>query len=149
MKKLFALIMVVIVLSFTSQTKAQSGFSYTFPTIAGDSLVNADSVFKVISVTAGYSSVGIQVSIKKGTGTLDGKFYLYKSVNGSAFILSDSASFTALASLNTSYTGSVGGMTHTAIIEKSTPAGTKFIVAATQAGTLTSSPVKVSYTARN
>lgn len=148
MKKIFLIGLVVMGFLFANQSNAQSGSAYTFPRIAGDSLVNADTVFKVISVTAGYSHVGIQVSIKKGTGTLDGKFYLYKSVNGSGFVLSDSASFSALPSLSTTYTGSVSGMTHTAIIEKVAPAGTKFIVAATQAGSLTSSPVSVSYTAR-
>lgn len=146
MKKLILLL--VMTVGMLSIANAQTGSAYTFTTVAGDSLVNADTVFKVIPVTAGYTKMGIQVSIKKGTGTLDGKFYLYSSVNGSAFVLTDSASFSALPSLSTTYTGSVSGMTHTAIIEKTAPAGTKYIILATQAGSLTSSPVKVSYTAR-
>lgn len=132
-------------LLITSQIKAQSGSAYSFPVIAGDSLVNADTVFKKISLTAGYTSMGVQVSIKKGTGTLDGKFYLYSSVNGSNYVLTDSASFTAVP-VNALISN--GGYTYTAIINKTDPAGSKYIVAATQAGTLTSSPVRVSYTAR-
>lgn len=147
MKKLFALALLMIGLSFFSEdAKAQFGSAYTFPVIAGDSLVNADTVFKKINVTGGYSSVGIQVSIKKGTGTLDGKFYLYKSVNGNNYVLSDSASFTAVPTHATLISN--GGYTHTAIIEKVAPAGTRYLVAATQAGSLTASPVLVSYTSR-
>jgi len=143
MKKIFLIGLIGLIFSF--QSNAQDGTPYTYPTILGDSLTNADSVFKVVSITAGYNAVGIQVSIKKGTGTLDGKFYLYKSVNGSGYVLSDSASFAELPALSTTYTGSVAGMTHTAIIEKVAPAGTKYIVVATQEGSLTASPVKVSY----
>jgi hypothetical protein len=146
MKKImFLLVMMAGMLSFT-ESKAQSGTAYTFPVIAGDSLATADTVFKKISVTAGYSSVGIQVDIKKGTGTLDGKFYLYKSVKGSNYVLSDSASFTAVPTHATLISN--GGYTHTAVIEKVAPAGTSYIVAAVQTGSLTASPVRVSYTAR-
>lgn len=127
------------------QADAQLGSAYSFPVIAGDSLVNADTVFKKIAITAGYRSMGIQVSIKKGTGTLDGKFYLWTSVDGANYVSTDTASFTAVptAALITN-----GGYTHTAIIQKTMPAGTRYLVVATQAGSLTSSPVKVSYTAR-
>lgn len=149
MKKIVVLmVMMVGMLSVTNEVKAQLGSALTFPTIAGDSLTNADTVFKKISITAGYSSLGIQVRIKKGTGTLDGKFYLYTSVQGSAFVLTDSASFTAVPTLAATLTGSVEGYTHTAIISKAAPPGTSYIVAATQAGSLTASPVSVSYTAR-
>jgi len=134
------------VLLITSQTtQAQSGNSYSFPVIAGDSLVNADTVFKKVSITAGYTSAGFQVSIKKGTGTLDGKMYLYSSVNGSNYVLTDSASYTAVP-VNALISN--GGYTYTAIINKAAPSGSRYIVAATQAGSLTSSPVLVSYTAR-
>jgi len=143
MKK-FLFVLLMVGLSFIS-THAQTGSAYTFPTVAGDSLVNADTVFKKISVTAGYSSLGIQVNIKKGTGTLDGKMYLYTSVNAGTYVLTDSASFTAVP-VNALTSNST--WTHTAIITKTAPAGTRYIVAATQAGSLTSSPVSVSYTSR-
>jgi hypothetical protein len=143
MKKM--ILIVLIAIGFAFNASAQNGASYTFPTIAGDSLVNADTVFKKISTSAGYNSLGVQANIKKGTGTLDGKMYLYTSVNAGTYVLTDSASFTAVP---VNALVSNGTWTHTAIITKSAPAGTRYIVAVTQAGSLTSSPVSVSYTAR-
>lgn len=133
-----------------TQVKAQDGSSFVFPVIAGDSLVNADTVFKLIKLTNGYTSMGIQASIKKGTGTLDGKLYVYTSVGGTPstianYVLTDSASFTAVP---TAALISNGGYTHTAWINKASPPGTRYLVAVTQAGSLTSSPVRVWYTAR-
>lgn len=151
MKRLFLLLVVMTGLFTalpTQQIKAQAGSAYTFPVIAGDSLVNADTVFKKITVTASYDHLAIQVSLKKGTGTLDGKFYLYKSVNAGSYVLSDSASFSAVTTSSLSGAVSNGGYTYTAIIEKVTPGGTRYLVAATQAGTLTATPVLVSYTLR-
>ena len=133
-----------MILFITSQ--AQQGSPYIFPVVAGDSLATADTVFKKISVTAGYTSLGIQVDVKKGTGTLDGKFYLYTSVNGGRYVLTDSSSFSAVPSFNTLSTNA--GYTHTAIIQKVAPAGSKYIVAAVQTGSLTASPILVSYTSR-
>lgn len=145
MKKLLYMMLVGALALIASSSNAQTGSAYTFPRIAGDSLVNADTVFKVIPVTAGYASMGVQVAIKKGTGTLDGKAYLYTSVNGSNYLLTDSSSFTAVSAASPI---SNGGYTHSAIIQKTAPAGTSYLVSVTQAGSLTSSPVSVSYTAR-
>ena len=146
MKKI--LFLLILVSSLVS-AKAQYGSAYTFPTIAGDSLTNADTVFKKITVTAGYAHMSVQVSIKKGTGTLDGKAYVYSSTNGSHFVLTDSASFAALPAFATTTTGSLAGFTHTAIINKTSPPHTSYIVIATQAGSLTASPVRVAYTLRS
>lgn len=129
--------------------EAQYGSATTFPTIKGDSLVNADTVFKRIPITAGVQALGVQVSIKKGTGTLDGKAYIYTSINGSGFVITDSASFVALPAFATATTGSLNGFTHTAIFNKVAPPGTAYLVLATQAGSLTASPVQVSYTIRS
>lgn len=146
MKKFLSILTVVICLTFTAKIDAQSGSAATFPVVAGDSLATADSVYKPISVTAGYSQLAVQVSIKKGTGTLDGKLFLYTSVNANQYVLTDSAALTAVPTF-----GSVnanGGYTHTAIIQKTAPGGTKYIACITQAGSLTASPVLFSYTAR-
>lgn len=137
--------MVMFTKPFTTDTKAQQGSAYGFPVIAGDSLVNADSVFKLVRLTDGYGHLGIQASIKKGTGTLDGKLYVYTSVGSLNYVLTDSASFTAVP---TAALISNGGYTHTAWINKIEPPGTRYLVCVTQAGSLTSSPVKVWYTAR-
>lgn len=143
------MVLLVIGASFTNETKAQNsgnGSAYIFPVVAGDSLATADSVYKIIPVTAGYSQLSIQIDIKKGTGTLDGKFYLYKSVNASNYILSDSASFTAVPTFGA--VNANAGYTHTAIIEKAAPGGTRYIAVAAQTGSLTASPVRISYTCR-
>ncbi len=145
MKKFISMMLMSIFL-FVASSKAQFGSPYTYPVVAGDSLVTADTVFKKISVTAGYNQLGIQVNIKKGTGTLDGKAYLYTSIDGNRYVLTDSASFSAVptfGSLNAN-----GGYTHTAIIQKAAPGGSKYIIAATQTGSLTASPVLVSFTSR-
>lgn len=145
MKKILFLLILVSSLG----AKAQYGSAYTFPTIQGDSLTNADTVFKKITVTGGYAHMSVQVSIKKGTGTLDGKAYVYSSTNGIHFVLTDSASFAALPAFATATTGSLAGFTHTAIINKTSPPHTSYIVIATQAGSLTASPVRVAYTLRS
>lgn len=146
MKKVF--ILMVVVLGIAISTKGQTGNAYVFPVIAGDSLVTADTVFKVIPLTAGYSSFGVQVAIKKATGTLDGKLYLYTSVGGAgtfSYVLTDSASISAVpVNANTAN----GAYTHTAIIQKTFPAGTRIIAFVTQAGSLTASPTRWTYTAR-
>jgi hypothetical protein len=148
MKK-FLLLMVMsfaLILSTFNQAEAQSSEAAHFTVIAGDSLATADTVFKKIPITAGYTSMGVQVAIKKGTGTLDGKLYLWSSVNGSNYVLTDSASFTAVPTHATLISN--GGYTHTAIINKASPSGTRFIAFVTQTGSLTASPTKFSFTAR-
>jgi uncharacterized GH25 family protein len=141
-KSIYVLLVSMFVLtSFHAKTQNL----YTFPVVAGDSLVTADTVFKRIGLSRNYSSMGIQVNIKKGTGTLDGKLYVYTSVNELSYVLTDSASITAVP-VN-AYTAN-GTYTHTAIITKAAPPGTKYVVAVTQSGSLTSSPVLFSYTTR-
>lgn len=127
---------------------AQTGQAYKFPTIAGDSLVNTDTVFKAIAVTGGYSNMGIWANIKKGTGTLSGKLYLYTSMDGAAFILTDSASYTSASTLPTFAGITPSGYTNSAFLSKASPPGVRYLVAVTQSGSLTASPVQVMYTLR-
>lgn len=152
MKKILAILVLTAVALFAppaiTETKAQEGSAYTFPVIAGDSLATADTVFKLIPLTDGFRALGVQASIKKGTGTLDGKLYVYTSIGNGAvynYVLTDSASFTAVP---TAALISNGGYTHTAVINKAAPPGTRYLVAITQTGSLTASPVKVWYTSR-
>lgn len=145
MKLIFKLMLMGMMFFITSQSNAQFGSAACFPVIAGDSLVTADSVFKLISVTAGYNALGVQVSVKKASGTLDGKLYLYKSIGGTNYVLSDSASLSAVP---TAALISNGGYTHTAIIEKVAPAGSKYLAVVTQTGSLTASPTKFCVTSR-
>lgn len=143
------LAMIVLITAGSPQTaKAQQGSAYPIPLIAGDSLATADTVFKKITITAGYEHMGIQVAIKKGAGTLDGKLYLYTSVgSGSVFnyILTDSATITAVP---VNALTANGGYTHTAWINKTSPPGTSYIMFVTQTGSLTASPTRWTYTAR-
>lgn len=84
--------MLVSMVLFTASTKAQS--AKLFPTIAGDTVSTSaalDTVSKVISVTAGYSALGIQVIGTKVSGTTTAKAYLYSSIDGSGYNLTDSA----------------------------------------------------------
>jgi hypothetical protein len=90
MKKIMFLLALVIGFAMTSH--AQRGSQ--FPLIAGDSIntvASLDTVFKTLPVTAGYSSMSIQVNTTKISGTISGKAYLYGSVDGVNFILSDSS----------------------------------------------------------
>jgi hypothetical protein len=91
MKKImFLLVMMASVLSFTAQAQRAT----LFPTIAGDTVstsASLDTVSKVITVTAGYSALGIQVVGTKVSGTITAKAYLYSSLDGSAYVLTDSA----------------------------------------------------------
>lgn len=92
MKKfMIFLVMMAGLLSFT-ESKAQR--ATLFPTIAGDTLstsASLDTVSKVISVTSGYSALGIQVVGTKTSGTITAKAYLYGSLDGSAYVVTDSA----------------------------------------------------------
>lgn len=151
MKKLFSLAIAavslfMVMLVATPQTAAaQSGFAYTYNTVAGDSLVTNDTVYRVITVSAGYPVLGVTVNIKKGTGTLDGKAYIFTSMDGSTYLRTDSATFTAVPSLPGIAST---GYTHSAQFSKSVPIGVKYLVMATQSGSLTASPVQFQYTAR-
>lgn len=149
MKKFILLIFLLFsLIAFTSvSVYAQVNKSYTFPTVAGDSLATADTVFKVIPVSNSYQNIDVQVSIKKGTGTLDGGVNIYASVNGNQY--SVVGTVTAFAAVPTFGSLNDNGVyTHTATVRLSAPPGTKIIVAVTQAGSLTASPVQVSYVAR-
>jgi hypothetical protein len=93
MKK-FMLLMVMIagLLSFTQKAHAQSATLMQLS--AGDTIsttTSLDTVSKVITATAGYSALGIQVVGTKVSGTITQKAYLYSSLDGSAYVLTDSA----------------------------------------------------------
>lgn len=76
------------------EAKAQGGSAYLFPKIAGDTISTTaalDSVTKIINATAGYSSLGIQVNATKISGTVTAKAYLYSSLDGVLYNITDSA----------------------------------------------------------
>lgn len=144
MKKILAiLVMMACLLSFT-ETKAQSGRAISLATVAGDTVSTSsslDTVSKTISVTAGYSALGIQVVATKVSGTITAKAYLYGSIDGTNYILTDSAS--------AAFANSAGAQS--VVFTKSTTPFVKYRVDVRNVGGATSTEalaVKVHYVAR-
>lgn len=95
MKKNLLAALLMVGLSFAYQAKAQYGSSKLMTIVAGDTVSTSssmDTVSKVITATAGYSALGIEVIATKVSGTVTSKAYLYGSLDGSVYNLTDSAS---------------------------------------------------------
>jgi hypothetical protein len=106
MKKIvFLLVMVISMLSFT-ESKAQNASLMALA--AGDTLVTSaskDTVDKILRVTAGYSAMGIQVIVTELSGTTVGKAYLYSSLDGTNYVVTDSsAAFTDVTTNTAEFT---------------------------------------------
>jgi hypothetical protein len=98
------LIILAVVVGFASTAFAQR--ATLFPLIAGDTLTTStsrDTVTKVITASAGYSALGIQVVTTKVSGTVAGKAYLYSSLDGTNYTLTDSSSAFANQTTNTAF----------------------------------------------
>lgn len=83
----------IIMLFAVSNVDAQR--ATLMPLAAGDTIsttASLDTVTKVITLTAGYSSFGIQVVTTKTGGTVAGKAYLYSSLDGTNYTVTDSSS---------------------------------------------------------
>ncbi len=94
MKKFMTIlvVMMAMALSYTNTAKAQS--ATLFPLVYGDTIIassSSDTVSKVIPVTAGYSVMGVQVNATKVSGTVALKAYIYGSMDGSNYVISDSS----------------------------------------------------------
>jgi hypothetical protein len=90
MKKILFLAL-VIAFSFASQAQRAS----LMPLAVGDTMITSaslDTVIKTIPITAGYSALGIQVVGTKVSGTVSGKAYLYGSLDGTNYTVTDSSS---------------------------------------------------------
>lgn len=134
------LIVLLLSVGFAAAVQAQS--ASVFPTVAGDTLVmssSSDTVTKTKQFTAGYSALGFQVNVSKVSGTVIGKAYLYSSLDGSNYVVTDSsAAFTDQA-------------TNVAFFTKVTTPYTYYKVQVRPAGAATgtmSAIVKVYYVAR-
>lgn len=119
MKKL--LFLFAVVMCFTSAVKAQT--ASLMPLAVGDTInttSGTDTVFKYLPVTAGYSVMGIQVNGTKLSGTAVGKAYLYGTLDGVNYNLTDStAAFTDQT-------------TNAVWFTKTPPAYTKYMIAVHQ-----------------
>lgn len=89
MKKIVFLLAMMV--GFITLTNAQ-----TFtprPTVAGDTIITSsskDTVDKVVTATAGYSTAAIKVAYTKISGTVSLKAYIY-SGDGTDYVLTDSS----------------------------------------------------------
>jgi len=102
MKKFLILLSVVV--GIASTTMAQR--ATLFPLVAGDTLTTSssrDTVTKIITATAGYSALGVQVVTTKVSGTVAGKAYLYSSLDGTNYTLTDSSAAFANQTTNTAF----------------------------------------------
>lgn len=92
--KTLAFILIVVSTLFATAEKASAQRATLLPLAAGDTLVTSsslDTVSKVIPFTAGYSAIGIQVVTTKLSGTVVGKAYLYSSLDGTNYTVTDSS----------------------------------------------------------
>lgn len=140
MKKI---LIITLVLFATIGVKAQFGRAATFPLVLADTLTNTDTVSKVITTTAGYNEIGIQVSANKLSGTLTGKVFLQGSMDAVNYITTDSLSWAAY--VTSSYT--VPTYTNYAYFTKVNAPWVYWRIWAQSIGTV-SAPVTVSYTLR-
>lgn len=98
MKKILNRIFIIVTICFIvlarpAESNAQQATLMSLAT--GDTLSTSsslDTVSKVINTTAGYSALGIQVKFTKISGTIDAKAYLYSSLDGTTYTLTDSSS---------------------------------------------------------
>lgn len=93
MKKFLSIFLILAVV-FIAPKISNAQQATLMPLLAGDSISTSsslDTVNKTISVTAGYSALGIQVVTTKISGTVAGKAYLYVSLDGTNYTLTDSS----------------------------------------------------------
>lgn len=147
MKKLLFLFALSF-LAIGTQAQSAPGYPHAFPVIAGDSLAGVDTVFKQIQVTAGYAALTITGNIKKNaTGTLTAKMYVWTSMDGKNYVLTDSA--TEATTVLPSYISTLSTYTHTVSITKTTPGARYYLVGIASANpSLAASPIQVMYTTR-
>ena len=142
---------ILIILAFLLigvASKAQFGSAATFPLVQGDTLTNTDTIAKVITASAGYNAIGIQVKVNVLSGTLAGKVYLYASMDTRNYALIDSANYVVIPAGSTgSVFGPPIGYTHVAILNETKAPFTRYLIAPVSSGTV-SAPIQVSYTLR-
>lgn len=64
---------------------AQYGQALQLPVIAGDTITNTGTTYKVIKATAGFSDIAIQPIITNVSGTMAGTVKLYGSLDGTNY----------------------------------------------------------------
>ena len=139
MKKLFVFL---IILFAAFSTKAQFGQAAAF---AVNTLTNVDTVNNVITATAGYNALGIQVIANKTSGTFAAKAFVYQSMDGINYQVTDSVTaFTATPIWAGGPTPTYG---YSATFNKQSVPGVHYLVSVISSGTVVET-YKVLYTLR-
>jgi hypothetical protein len=110
---------VIFILGF-NYCYAQPAYSVSF--IPADTLTNADTVVKNITLSTTLNGIVLQPVVTRISGTAAGKMVLLQSIDGTNFIRTDSVSFTNV-------------VTNTAFISKSQPTALYYRVEFISSGT--------------
>lgn len=99
MKKLFSILVISLSLLSLTSHQARGQSPVHVPVVAGDTLVNADTLTRIFSFTDGYAGIILTPVVTKISGTVAGTMYLYESGNGTdwsdatdSLVLANSAS---------------------------------------------------------
>lgn len=103
MKKIMFLLVVLTGLAFTGfgQRAQQAPYDATTDTLSTSS--SLDTVTKIIQATGPYHTLGIQVVTTKFSGTVSGKAYLYGSLDGTNYAITDSSTAFTDITTNTAF----------------------------------------------
>lgn len=95
MKKIVFLLIVISGLLLSTQSNGQAAVSMPISTTAGLDTISTsasrDTVNKTFTATGPYHTLGVQVNAIKTAGTPVSKAYLYGSLDGTTYVVTDSA----------------------------------------------------------
>lgn len=90
MKKLIA-VLALAATTLCQSPPAEAQSSVRFPTVAGDTIVNAGTVSKVFTATGAYTGAVVQCVLTKVSGTGAGTVAVLGSLNGADYVAIGSA----------------------------------------------------------
>lgn len=117
MKKIFSTIVLLLVINLCYSQAAIS-----IPFVGVDSLINADTVVKDITLSSSLNGVIFQPVITRASGTAAGKVVFAQSIDGINYISTDSITLTNV-------------LTNSTLISKSTPVSTNWRITFISSGT--------------
>lgn len=138
MKKIVFLLALVAPFAFANTAKAQYVGARVFSLQVGDTLTNADSVYRSFQNTTAIASMGIQVNVKTLSGTLAGKAYLYGSNDARNYTVVDSATYATTAPVGTIF-GPTSAYTNVAKMTEGASPFQYYIIMAVSSGTVSAS----------
>jgi hypothetical protein len=117
MKKIFSTIVLLFAINFCYSQAAIS-----VPFVGVDSLINADTVVKNITLSSSLNGVIFQPVITRASGTAAGKVVFAQSIDGVNYIPTDSITLTNI-------------LTNSTLVSKSTPVSTNWRITFISSGT--------------